>query len=260
MKFFIIFFLILLRLWLPSTVEAKWWWQKEIKDQQGEIQKEIKEEIKEELRDLKGFTGTPSSPLKLNLRQQIWERLKEELPFLLPAGVNRAEITSIKGTTPPTEIDIIKDNKTITLKITEKTLILRKFGGKSSLTELHVGDIVSARGEWQDSSRAVLDTRVLRDLSIQKRPATFWGKIKSVNLSDKSFVLETVIRGDQKVLVGEETKIVNRREQEISLADLVVGHRVRVTGLWDANLRQIDQVRMIKDWSIGPKTTPSPLP
>lgn len=85
------------------------------------------------------------------LRQQLWQRLKENFPFLLPAGVEGAQVTSISGTSLPTEIKVIKDGKTITLNITDKTLIIRKFGGKSSLSEMHVGDIVSARGTWQDS-------------------------------------------------------------------------------------------------------------
>lgn len=263
MKFLIISFLVLLPWLFPSRIEAKWWWQgekiKEQKEVVKESREEIRQEVKEQLEESLGLTGTPSARRGLkNLSKDIFDKLKEEFPFLLPAGINRAVITSLGGSTPPTAINIIKDGKTITLNITSKTLILRKFGGKSNLSELHIGDMVTARGTWEDSEKAVLNTRVLRDLSIQKRHGAFWGKITSIDATGKTFVLETAGRGEQKVFASSGTKIVDRRERNINFSDLAVGHRVRVTGLWDPALKQIDSVRLIKDWSVGPKPSLTP--
>lgn len=227
------------------------------KQDRQKIKEEIRNEIREQVGEAK-TSGTPVPGERQQIKEQILERLRKSFPFLLPAGVNQAEITSISGITLPTEIEIIKDSKTVTLRISEKTVILRKFGGKSNLSELHVGDIVSARGVWEDSERTILDTRVLRDISIQKRHGTFWGKIKSLDSAAQTFILKTGKRGEQKVFVEPETKIVSRNQLPLNFSDLVAGHRVRVTGLWDSNLRQIDETKVIKDWSIGPSATPTP--
>ncbi len=194
------------------------------------------------------------------VRQTILERLKEKLPFLLPAGINQATITVGPGATLPTTVKVSKEGQgEITLNLTDKTNLLRKFGGKASLAELKVGDIVTARGKWQDSDKAVLEVRVLRDLSLQKRTGTFWGKIKSID-GTKGFVLTTANRGELSVLVSAGTKIVDRKERKLSFTDLVVDHRVRVTGLWDVGQKVITEVKTIKDWTIGPKVSPTASP
>lgn len=176
-------------------------------------------------------------------------------------GVDKATITEITSTTLPTTIKVIKESETITLNITDKTIILRKFGGKSNLSEIHIGDIVSARGTWmkvEDTVEDILDVRVLRGISIQKRFGTFWGKIDSIG--DDSFVLDTAKKGKQAVKIDASTKIVNRKEETIAFSDLKVGHRVRVSGIWDITLKTIDGVKAIKDWSLPPtlKVTVSP--
>lgn len=224
-----------------------------------EIREEIRERTREEIQE-KRISGTPF-PKLLRIENRILERIREKFPFLLPAGVNKATITEISGTTLPTTIKVIKESKNITLNITDKTVILRKFGGKSNLSELHVGDIVSARGIWmqvEGSEETILDTRVLRDISIQKRKGTFWGSIESVG--DNSFVLLTARRGRQTVRVSSTAKIINRRAQIITFADLKAGHRVRVSGVWDSTLNLIEEVTTIKDWSIPVFPKPSLTP
>lgn len=244
-KYVILLLTAMLFLTAATTVEAKGW-------QLGRFLSQAS--IKGERKEIK--EATTSSKVK----ESIWEGLRRSFPFILPAGVNQATISSIGGTTLPTTIIVNKESKNITLSITEKTIILRKFGGKSSLSELHIGDIVTARGTWVDETKAVLDTRVLRDLSIQKRHGTFWGKIKSINVEAKTFALETAGRGDQQVFVDGTTKIVSRNQKVLTFTDLIVGHRVRVTGLWDSTLKTISEVKTIKDWTLSPKPTLTPTP
>lgn len=221
------------------------------------LKKEEKDEAKEE-RD------KAREEKKLSWQEKILAKLSEKFAQLLPAGINRAVIDSISQTTFPAEIVVTHEGKKITLRVTEKTNILRKYSGKATLTELKKGDLVSARGVWQDPSadsdqagdKAVLETRVLRDLSLEKRQATFWGKITTTG--ENGFALDTGRRGLVSVLVGPGTKIVDRREREIPLSSLAVGHRVRVTGLWDATAKKLEPVKLVKDWSIAPQSTPSP--
>lgn len=230
----------------------------------GQELRDLKNEIKSEMENNNSTSEgranfnsiTPALKHQVTLQDQIIEKLKKHFPKLLPAGVNKAEIISISQTTLPAEIKVKHDDKNMTLKINEKTLILRKFGGKSSLSELNVGDLISARGTWENKDEAILQVRVLRDLSLQKRHGSFWGKIKSPDSNKNTFILETAKRGEQKVFVQLGTKIVSRDQKSLNFSDLAVGHRVRVTGVWDPKLKQINETKTIKDWSIGPAITP----
>ncbi len=193
------------------------------------------------------------------VRQTLLEGLREKFPFLLPAGINQATITVGPGTAFPTTIKVNKEGKgEITLNLTDKTQLLRKYGGKSSLAELRVGDLITARGTWQDSDKAILNARVVKDLSVQKRKGTFWGKIKSTG--GNSFVLDTVTRGDLTVTIASGTKIVDRRERPLTLTDLLVAHRVRVSGVWDTQAKTLTEVTVIKDWSLAPKPSGTVTP
>lgn len=236
--------------------------KKEIKEERKEEREEIRNELRQEIREnvLTGTQPLTPTPKKVKLQERIKEKIWQEFPFLLPAGVNEAKIVSIGGSSFPTTITVVKESKNITLNITEKTNILRKYGGKSSLNELKVGDIVTARGKWQDSDSVVLNTLVLRDLSIEKRKATFWGIIKSLDLLNKTVIFQTNKRGELKVIVGSETAIVNRRHQAISFSDLMAGDRIRVSGIWAVILKQMEEVRLVKDWTAGPKPSVTVTP
>lgn len=215
-----------------------------------EQKKEIKDEFKEKIQESK------------EQRKTITEEFKNRISSLiLRKGVVNGKISTISGTTVPTTIIINKGSKTTTLNITNKTNLLRKFGGKSSLSEMKVGDQVNAVGTWTDSNKNTLDAKVVRDLSIQKRFGAFWGKIKSIT-DASSFVLETIERGNQTVKTDGNTKIVNRKEVPISFSDLKVGDRVRVKGVWDSALKSIEEVTSIKNWTLMPKPllTPTPTP
>ncbi len=229
----------------------------EAKSEKGKgLGQRIIQSVQEALSPGQISSGTPR--IKNQVQQTIWERLKAKFPKLLPAGLNQAEVISIAGTVLPTEVVVSYEGKEVTLKLSQKTLILRKYGGQAALSELKKGDLVSARGTWEDSeTKAVLDVRVLRDLSLEKRQATFWGKITA--LGEGSLTMETSKKGSLTIIVGSSTKIVDRRERSVPLTSLAVGHRVRVTGLWDVAEERMDPVRLIKDWSLGPKPT-SQLP
>lgn len=241
----------LLFLSLVSPVEAK--------NEQGRgLGNLIKQRVEQALRLTPQLSGTPTPQQKNKIRQNIWERLRQKFPKLLPAGLNRAEIVSISGSVLPVEVVVSHEGSNITLKLDQKTNILRKYGGKASLSELKEGDIVSARGTWEDNeTKAVLNVRVLRDLSLEKRQATFWGKITTTP-GNNNFSLQTNKKGTLTIMVSPDTKIVDRRERPIAFSSLAIGHRVRVTGLWDVSTKKVDPVRLIKDWSLGPNPSPAP--
>jgi len=50
--------------------------------------------------------------------------------------------------------------------------------------------------------------------------------------------IKKVNRGDLKVNIVNSTKLINRREQVITLNDIQVGHRISAKGVWDRDLRE----------------------
>lgn len=221
----------------------------ERKEAREEVRVQIQTLKKEEKEARKDFRETFKEK-----REAVWAKLRAMFPKILPAGINEEEVAEVSGNT----LMVKHDGKSITLKVTDKTQILKKYGGKIALSEIKVGHVVSARGTWQDKTKAVLEVRVLRDLSLERRPATFWGKIKSIAENKESFVLEVGKRGDLTVLVDRGTKIVNRSSKEVDFSVLAVGHRVRVSGMWDGE-KTLDEPRTIKDWSIGPVVEVTPI-
>jgi hypothetical protein len=220
--------------------------KEEAKEEGKEFRLEIREQAREFTQEIKRW------------RQQVAERLKLRFPKLLSSGLNQGEVISISATKFPATVVVKHDEKEVILEITDKTVILRKFGGRSSLAELKVGDIVSARGNWKDEEEAVLEARVLRNLSVGKRQGSFWGTISSIGTD--SFSLKAGEGRELRVFVGPSAKIVDQRNQGISFADLKAGHRVRVFGLWDLALDQVESVRSIKDWSFLKENSPSATP
>jgi hypothetical protein len=139
------------------------------------------------------------------------------------------------------------DSKTYTVNITTATRLVRRFGGKSQLSEFSAGNKINVFGKFTDDSKSIIDASLIRNLSVQKRWGVFFGEVTSKN-SD-NFVMKTVERGNQTVYFGS-TKFVNRKEEPISYNDIQVGHRVRVKGIWDSSTNKITEVDQIKDFSI----------
>ena len=193
----------------------------------GEFRKEIRKEVKEKIEN-KGLLDKVKNFLKKNLRFEA--RVKGKITVI---GSNNFSLSGEDGT--------------FQVNITDKTKILRKFGGKSSLSEYSVGDEVMVIGKFTDETKTTIDAKVIRNLSIQKRRGAFFGKVTVKNTDN--FVMETLERGKQTVYFGT-AKFVKRNEEAMTYADLKLGDRVRVKGVWDKTLNQITEVDQVKDFSI----------
>lgn len=194
-----------------------------------EIGKEIGENVKEKTQER-----------KQNLLNKVKEFMKKNLK--LEARV-KGKVTMIGAS----DFSIDGEDGTFKVNITDKTKILRKFGGKSSLGELSVGDEVMVFGKFTDDTKSVIDAKTIKNNSIQKRFGAFFGKV-TVKNSD-NFIMETAERGTQTVYFGD-AKFVQRNEKDMTYSDLKIGNRVRVKGIWDKTLSKINEVIQIKDFSI----------
>lgn len=168
----------------------------------------------------------------------------------------RKNIGKLDGTITAIGATSITVNK-VTINITPSTILLRKFGGPAKLAEFSVGDQIMTIGMW-NADKTILTARLLRNLSIQKHKATFVGVVKSLNAT--GFVVSPEKRSEQKVSVTLLTKYVGRAEKPITLADIKVGDKVMVRGLWDTKLNTVTEVTFVRDYSVVPTTPKTATP
>lgn len=158
-----------------------------------------------------------------------------------------------------TVLTIEKDGKSYTVNIDGNTKLERRFWGKATILEMSVGDTVNVAGLWSDDAHTIITAKLVRDLSIQKRFGIFFGEVKS--LLSSGWVMTTISdkRTDQTVTVDSNTKFTNRKGETITKADVVVGQKVRVRGLWNRNDNTVTEVTEVKDFSlpVQVKTTPT---
>ncbi len=142
-----------------------------------------------------------------------------------------------------------KDGKQYTVKTDEKTQLRRRFWGKIEfVSEFAPGDRLTVIGQWTDDAKTTVLARLIRNTSIQKRTGVFIGMVESK--TDGSLVVATVNRGTLTVSGFASAKIINRVGKTIPAGDIVVGHRIRVRGLWDMTNNTLTDVAEIKDFSI----------
>jgi len=168
--------------------------------------------------------------------------------------IEKGTVAAISGTT----LTLTKDGVTYTVSTDSNTIFRRRFGGKSSIDEISVNDTVNVLGKWQNEEKTQILATHIRDLSIQKRHATFFGTVKTK--TDTTLVLTTVNRGEQTVTINTSTKLVNRKMEEITMWDIEVGHRIRVKGIWDLLNKAISEVTQIKDFNIPIQPSPTATP
>lgn len=171
------------------------------------------------------------------------------------AVLTDAVVMSVSGTT----ITVTKSSTTYSVDGSAAKLRAR-FWGNLTLSDVQVNDHLSVWGTWADQPKTAIKARLIRDLSDQRREATFLGRISQ--LGSNTFILETIKRGNQTVNYVSGP-IVDRRQQTLAFSALSVGDRVRVRGLWnrtntnilvDASQRKNSQ---IKDFSL-PTKSPKP--
>lgn len=209
----------------------------------GQFRKEVREDI---------LSGTPAPTGFLN---QVKNFIKKNFRF---GARVQGTILSIGSGSLSMQGN---DGKTYQINISSTTNLIRAFGGKSSLSEFSVSDKIMVFGKFTDTTDTAINANTVRDLSIQKRWGTFFGKVATLN-SD-NFVFQTYERGSQTVYFGT-AKFINRKETVITYGDIKVGDRVRVKGVWDKTLNQIKEVTEVKDFSnpviVKPTSVPSPTP
>lgn len=159
------------------------------------------------------------------------------------ARLVKAQVTAISGST----LTVTLSGKTYTVNTASATF-RRRFWGGSSISEISVKDLINVWGKFTDDAKTIIDARLIRDVSIQKRNGVFVGTISSK--SDSSFILASKNRGNQTVTISTSTKVVDKRGTTTSLTAMNVSDKVRVRGVWDRANNTITEVKEVKDFSL----------
>ena len=228
---------------------------------------DLRNKINKEIKPLtKPFIGSsPSGEIRKEAKQRLEEikpKIINKLKPLTAAVVGTGKIVGITGATlTATENTSGKTYTVITGKFDKcTTKFVRKFGGKSDLSEYTGGDTINVVGFFTDDTKTTIQACVIRDISIQKRHAEFNGNILSITAS--GFTMSTVSekKQDQTVTISDTTKIINRRAETITKSALIVGHKVNVKGLWNTANNTVTQVTLVRDLSLPSVSTSKGVP
>lgn len=237
-----------------------------------EIREEFRQEIKNEIRATlaptisaikESLKNTGSLPVQIKneiketnrgLLDQIKDRVKEMVKKKIKFAARlTGKITAINGS----QLAVLdKEGKNYSVLMTKKTKLIRRFGGKSQLSEFKVGDEVNVIGHYTNKDKTTIEAVLIRNLSIAKRRGVFFGEV--VSLFNNSLVIKNKQNDQITVYLTSTTRLINRREEKINFADIKIGHRIRVKGVWDKELKEIREVGEIKDYSLPPILTPIP--
>jgi hypothetical protein len=192
-----------------------------------------------------GWIRTGDATASVELRANIKQKMEEFRSRVW------GMVAIVKGTIKSkgdNYLVMIIDGKDVTVNVTDKTKLRRRFWGNADWEEMQVGDLLQVMGKWTAADKTAINALFIRDLSIQKVRAVLVGKI--ISIDGNVIKLNTVARGDQTVTVDGATEYFNRNEAAIVLADLKTGHRIRVKGVWNRTAKAMIEVSQIKDFDL----------
>jgi len=217
----------------------------------GVLREQRKELIQEKIQNIKEINIKEVRENTKSLLEQAKNIIKGKIKKHL-----KGQLVTISGNT----LTVQKDDTSFTVLVTDKTVLKRKFGAPSTLSEFSPNDILIIIGNRVKKSDTTLsDTEIeasyIRNTSIQRRFAVFTGEVTAK--SSTTLTLKTTGRGTQTVYVASSTQY-KERNKAITFADIQMGDRIVVKGeLWDRVNEKIDAKTVLRI-SIKPKATPSP--
>jgi len=145
--------------------------------------------------------------------------------------------------------------------------LVRQNWANSEIDDFSVGDIINVFGYLDENDNFLVHGKTVRNLSIQKQHAVFKGVVGTITPPD-TFVLQTLEKGNQTVVVTNDTKIIKNEplvciqvigadcpsstSTAATFSDIKTGEAVIVRGIWDQTLSKIQAESIL----IGSDTRP----
>lgn len=161
------------------------------------------------------------------------------------AATVEGTLIAVSGTTPPAMLTVQMGTTTYTVNVSTTTTIVRKFNGASSLDEFAIGDMLRVIGTVTGTN---IDATYIKNLSIQRKDASQWGTILTIDATAKTFTFDPMHKknlANQTVLTTSATKIFQGNRKGASFADLKVGMTIKVIGLWRKTQAQLVADRIL---------------
>jgi len=220
----------------------------------GVLREQRKELIQEKIQNIKEINIKEVRENTKSLLEQAKNIIKGKIKKHL-----KGQVVTISGNT----LTVQKDNTSNTVLVTDKTILKRKFGAPSTLSEFSPNDmliIIGNRVKKSDStlSSTEIEASYIRNMSIQRRFAVFTGEVTAK--SSNTVTLKTTGRGTQTVYVTSSTQY-KERNKAITFTDIQIGDRIVVKGeLWNRVSAKIDAKTILKlnFQKPSPSVTPSP--
>ncbi|TAN57385.1 hypothetical protein EPN15_04510 [Patescibacteria group bacterium] len=145
----------------------------------------------------------------------------------------RGTLSELPSTTLPATIAITSGGKSYLVDVTASTAIVRRYNGKSNLTEFALGDDVEVWGKPIDSGN--IQAKILKNHSIYlTNTKGVFGNIKSIDADNNALVFNWKDK-DYNVKVDADTKIIIPGiKAKAKLADLKVGDRAQGRAVYNS--------------------------
>ncbi len=198
-------------------------------------------------------TPAPVNQQNLSFMQNLYSQLKNfETQNSQYARRDGIVITAINGSTITGTQTNKKKGTTNTYTVNAgSAIVVRRFWGQSSLSQVSVGDRIRVIGTWTDSTKTTINAFLVRDMSIQERADTFGGTVTA--LGNNSFTFQSNKRGSWTVNVTDSTKITGRKDASMQFSNIQVNDKLRIDGMLDRTNKVIT-ASTIRDMSYPVKT------
>lgn len=206
-----------------------------------EMKKELKKEVKEERKEDRDHEKEVEKGMRFAPRTLTFVG---KLVSVNSTSTSSTEITVNIGKVfpnrpkkmPTSTLFYPEAGKNITFKITDKTLLIKTYGGKMVASEMSVGDELRIVAKFNKDGS--LDVRVIKDNSLHSL-SNKKGVIESISTTSLSFMLKQ----DNRILTvktNTSTKFQMKGNTSTSFASLNVGDKVTVSGMVNTNTKIVD--------------------
>jgi hypothetical protein len=155
------------------------------------------------------------------------------------ATITDAKVMQIAGGTLFTRMYWGDSYVRLTVKTNQSTKFYRGTGEVTTISEISEGDMLDVAGQLTGGDILTLVTFTVKNTSVQKKQTSFSGKVQSVDIPSKTFILNDKKIGSITVMATSTTRFV-KGNRTLDLAHVLPGDTVsKVAGDYNINTRTV---------------------
>ncbi len=155
------------------------------------------------------------------------------------ATITGTKVMQIAGATLFTRMYWGDSYVRLTVKTNQSTKFFRGTGESTTISEISEGDMLDVTGQLTGGDVLTLVTSTVKNSSVQKKQTSFSGKVQSVDVPSKTFILNDKKIGTITVMATSTTRFV-KGNRVLDLAHIVSGDTItKVSGDYNINTRTV---------------------